>query len=360
MDTIRKISNIIINHKEERKEGEEKIGLLNGKMGTCLFLFHSYKATGNILYKEHTEALLNDIYKNITPSSPTFESGLAGIGWGIEYLINNEFCKGNSNDILREIDSCIFRLHQEKEKITLNLTTGLGGYLLYIIKRIENNKKYERNSIRKEQALINQDLFRQIIDRINTEAASAFFFLNKDLYIDFFNVFPHIIYIMRKALSLNLYNEKILCILKQWAFNFEVSSPRLHIHRLLLAISLKEANDSLEVPIFNQVINNLLSSINYEILSTEYNPYSFSLIDGWHGFVFTLKKASITFDKNIPNYESLDKIRYKTIQIHKTAFENYIDKLQDPSKDMTMPRLGIKSGLAGAGLLYLFFPDAFV
>ena len=68
------------------------LGLLDGKMGICIFFYLYARQTGSKLYEELGGYLLDEIYKEITQSASIgFAKGLCGIAWGIEYLIQNDF-----------------------------------------------------------------------------------------------------------------------------------------------------------------------------------------------------------------------------------------------------------------------------
>jgi len=84
------------------------LGLFHGKIGIALFFYHYCQHTGNVVYSDYADDLLDNILDNIHTYLPsTFESGLTGIAWGIEYLIQNNFVLGNSNEICEDIDAHI-------------------------------------------------------------------------------------------------------------------------------------------------------------------------------------------------------------------------------------------------------------
>ena len=68
------------------------LGLYNGKMGMVIFFFHYARYTGNSLYEDFAEEFLNEILENLHTETPiSFKRGLAGIGWGMLYLIKQGF-----------------------------------------------------------------------------------------------------------------------------------------------------------------------------------------------------------------------------------------------------------------------------
>jgi len=114
------------------------IGLYHGKMGIVLFFAHYARYTGNSLYEDFAGDLLDEVYEGIHPAtSDDFESGLCGIGWGIEYLIQNGFLEGDADVTLAEVDA---RMMERDLRRTTNysMRTGLEGISCYITKRLHN------------------------------------------------------------------------------------------------------------------------------------------------------------------------------------------------------------------------------
>jgi hypothetical protein len=113
-------------------------GLYHGKMGLVLFFVHYGRYTGNSLYDDFAGELLEDICEDIHTEMPTdFENGLCGIGWGIEYLLQNGFMEGDSDEVLSDIDKKI--MERDIRRITdMDFRTGLAGISCYIQKRINS------------------------------------------------------------------------------------------------------------------------------------------------------------------------------------------------------------------------------
>ena len=116
------------------KSGEENdIGICNGKMGLVLFFVNYSKFTRNSIYEDMADELMNEITEEIHNDLPIgFESGLSGIGWGIEYLIQKRFLEGNSLEICEEIDKKL--MEKDPRRMTdYTIETGLGGILHYVL-----------------------------------------------------------------------------------------------------------------------------------------------------------------------------------------------------------------------------------
>ncbi|MDR0835309.1 MAG: hypothetical protein LBN11_01850 [Tannerella sp.] len=142
------------------------IGLYHGKMGIVLFFAHYGRYTGNSLYDDFAGELLDEIYEDIhAGTSIDFENGLCGIGWGIEYLLQNGFMEGDSDEVLSEIDQKI--MERNIRRITdTSFRTGLGGISCYIRKRNDSpgrnrQKKPFDETYLKEWKAIAQDAIKQ-------------------------------------------------------------------------------------------------------------------------------------------------------------------------------------------------------
>jgi hypothetical protein len=105
-------------------------------MGVILFFARYGRYTGNSLYDDFAGELLDEIYEDIHAEvSIDFENGLCGIGWGIEYLLQNGFMEGDSDDALSEIDQKI--MERDIRRMTdQSLRTGLVGISCYIQTRL--------------------------------------------------------------------------------------------------------------------------------------------------------------------------------------------------------------------------------
>lgn len=129
---LQRIANHLILHSRPLDD----VGLFHGKIGIILFFVHYARYADNFLYDDFACELLEEVCENISENLPVnLESGLCGIGWGIEYLIRNKFLEGDSNEMLKEIDRKIMERDLRRIEDT-SLATGLLGISHYIYERI--------------------------------------------------------------------------------------------------------------------------------------------------------------------------------------------------------------------------------
>lgn len=112
-------------------------GLFYGKMGLTIFFAHYNKYTSDRLYEtiadELMEQVLEETHKGL---SLGIGSGLSGIGWGIEYLIQNGFMEGDCVEICEEID-CKIMETDPRRLMDMSLEDGLEGLLNYVLAHIK-------------------------------------------------------------------------------------------------------------------------------------------------------------------------------------------------------------------------------
>lgn len=100
--------------------GIESPGLLNGKMGLCVYLFVMGRKMEDGKMSQMAEDILRQILGNLRScSSLGFAEGLTGEALGLAYLVRENYVEGDVNDILLEVDQCIFK------KVSGNFTVGM-------------------------------------------------------------------------------------------------------------------------------------------------------------------------------------------------------------------------------------------
>lgn len=125
------VNNLILN-----SSNLQNLGLYRGKMGIILFFYHYAQYSRNIIYEDFANELIDELCDELTTQLPTtFDDGLCGIGWGLEYLIQNNFVEGDSNEILREFDLKIMERNIKRIN-DFSFDTGLAGIVYYVYSRL--------------------------------------------------------------------------------------------------------------------------------------------------------------------------------------------------------------------------------
>lgn len=92
-------------------------------------------------YRTCSRFLVDSVMDQLTTTvSIDFANGLSGIGWGIEYLIQNNYMKGCGADILQNLDERIMQFDVTRFK-DWSLEKGLLGILHYVLYHLQGANK---------------------------------------------------------------------------------------------------------------------------------------------------------------------------------------------------------------------------
>ena len=117
--------------------GMSDIGLFDGKMGIILSLITYSRKTKHKAIEEVADFLMNQVLESMTNISPlSFSNGLTGIGWAIEYLIQNGYMPGCGADICTDIDNKLMS-YDIRRVGDFSLENGIYGWLHYIVAHIQ-------------------------------------------------------------------------------------------------------------------------------------------------------------------------------------------------------------------------------
>jgi len=152
----------------------QDVSLFYGKTGMCLFLFLYARRTGNPWYEDFAGRLLDDVCSHLSSSLPvSFADGLCGIGWSIEFLKQEGFIEGDTDEILSEIDAKV--MERDVRRISdPSFEYGIGGIAAYVHCR--------QNSLRKKPHTpfdtIFKDELKKSCERLSVDDSSDFLELN--------------------------------------------------------------------------------------------------------------------------------------------------------------------------------------
>ena len=117
-------------------------GLMTGNAGTALFLFlagdrkddEAILEQGARALAQSTQSIRMQLDQSSDPDrlNVSFDSGLAGIGWAMDYLLKNDFIDGTLDELYGATDAVIFRNMmtdvQEPDLRNLAHAVGIGIY----------------------------------------------------------------------------------------------------------------------------------------------------------------------------------------------------------------------------------------
>lgn len=324
-------------------------GLMHGSTGLSIFLYNLGKKNGNPEFIKTADKILDTIFNNLEANVPLdFENGLAGIGWGIEYLIQNNFVEGNPDEILEDIDNKVFRILNEESITSFEITNGLTGYLFYLIGRLKTISSPDSIAQR-----INKELFILTINKIYDVVTPQFPYIVKEICFDITWRYAVLLRGLRDAFRLNIYNEKIICMIKQWLPNLEAYLPSMHINRLYLALVLKQIHSQIPDSRIERQIKILMYGTDFGVVLNEVDPNQKCLRFGLPGFLIIMNQAKYIMPLNYPNYTLL-------CESYQVLLKEYLEsqmtiQLSDFKSEKT--KFGLSEGIAGIGLLNLLLPE---
>lgn len=132
-------------------------GLYYGKAGNVILLYLLAKRFRDPLLSEKASALLNSIGDSIAEiENLDFARGLAGIGWAIECVAQNNFLEMNTNEILEDIHDVLYKSIVYTSDNNISLAYGTLGKFNYFLSRYKSkNQNTQRlKNIFHEECLI--------------------------------------------------------------------------------------------------------------------------------------------------------------------------------------------------------------
>lgn len=125
-------------------------GLIHGKMGIAVFFFHYAQFTGNELFADYAMDVIGEMLNQIHVNSPAdYEKGIAGIGVGIDYLIQNNFLDVE-DDICEDFDDRMYRAVMYDPWQDFSKYDGVTGYGQYWMTRVG----YQTPSVKARECLL--------------------------------------------------------------------------------------------------------------------------------------------------------------------------------------------------------------
>ena len=140
VDDLKKITETIM----RRADTGDELGLLYGKMGLVVYFFHYARFTGNQTYEDFAMALMDSLQEQLYKCSTIdYGYGLAGIGTGIEYLVQNGFVEADTNEALEDFDVKIADMTALSDRTDGSLLTGISGIGRYFLFRIAGTNAHD-------------------------------------------------------------------------------------------------------------------------------------------------------------------------------------------------------------------------
>lgn len=351
----------------------QNIGLMHGKTGHAVLFYHLTRQTENSAFETFAEELIDDIIPVLSTHLPVdFENGLAGIGWGIEYLIQNHFLEADPDEVLEDFDKQIFLKFMESTPTNIGLLDGVIGTGHYFLMRVRGAKQKQKTVI----AETNRIALQQICDHLNlmlSQPANLLNLTKEPLYhpvsinrtekthIDPVPVFeitwnlPVLIDFLTEMLELNMPQNNLMILLTRILIPLQSSCqlPILQCNRLLLLLSMIKLKNKLQMKLGNvkneismltdMIAEKIMDGFDKEKYDKELESLNFAIRNGIPGIALIHQKL----------YEQTGDLEYKneySTLLNKFIPEEFVRQFRydysNPSK-INEQQLGILQGIAG-------------
>lgn len=120
--------------------------LMGGTVGIALFYFYYSRYTKDQTFYDKGSLLIGKIFEYINAGNDyhTFAGGLAGFGWLIEHLNQNDFIDCDTNEMLYYLDEYIYnKMILDIENENFDYLHGAQGAGIYFLSRVKKNSKVE-------------------------------------------------------------------------------------------------------------------------------------------------------------------------------------------------------------------------
>ena len=121
---------------------------MNGYMGKIISLFSLYQKTREPKWESQAESLLNTVLEKSYRNSPlSYGEGLCGVGYGLEYLLQNHIVEGEADEVLSDIDTLVLNEINRRTLQGLNIDDGILGLAYYLYCRLHYRTESEKKVV---------------------------------------------------------------------------------------------------------------------------------------------------------------------------------------------------------------------
>lgn len=325
---------------------ENDLGLMHGKLGLSIYFHQLARKTENKDFQKIAENLVEEISEKlgIAKLSMDFENGLAGISWGISYLVKSGFVEADLDDVLGELDDQIYRfLEDQKANLTSNFKNGLIGFLFYCLDRLDSALKSGHSSNIYIFQKLGSELLNQLGQLVEEERLRE---REPSLFSVFWDI-PLTLIVLAKSKRLQVHPKKVDRILDCLNPYLNSLFPILHSNRLYLLLGIESVLKESENSDLRNHALFLERSIDMNVIyNFECKNLNVGIMDGVCGLGLIGKELEVLTAKNhfIPSYEMIFN------KISNAVFwedDNFYSSLRE--------NIGLFSGLSGIGFTLLEF-----
>lgn len=270
----------------------DNLGLMHGKMGIAIYFFHLARETKSSIYEDYAGELIDEIYEEISIHTPCdFGNGLAGIGWGIEYLVQNGFIDADTDEVLEEFDKRIIHEITYHTPENIGVLKGLAGYVVYFSKRVKECVDKNNDTIANQDALLKAiNLLEQYV--INNQDD---LWTESDRFDITWNL-PMVLWVLGELFESGICQKEAECIIQNILKHLVINNYCLQLQSNCLLLSLaieklKHSNfEQFSYTFLDNLSRKLQTNLEKESISKELAPNSAFLQYGTGGVAWIYKQ----------------------------------------------------------------------
>ncbi len=319
---------------------EHNEGLLHGKMGIAIYLFHLSAQLKGQKYIELANELIDQIYDGIGMKTiPTdFENGLAGIAWGIEHLVKSGFLEADTDEILRDIDDKIFLYITTNQHIPIDLKNGLLGYGYYLLSRLKGKDLKHA----KDHDFLLKRLLITVINSMYEMIEEKEEIFREPIHFDSTWNLPFILTFLSEVRALNIYTHKIDIMQKRLSLIARAVYPINFGNRLFLLLSMGKVNVISKIVAFQEHSFLLKDGLDEEKILKQFQDKNVLVDHGLAGIQLILGRCNSPDKKH--------EFRDLPLKIAKRISTSEFWESVEKKEKIHAGNLGLLSGLAGVGM----------
>ncbi|MDE5560673.1 MAG: hypothetical protein K2J00_02535 [Bacteroidaceae bacterium] len=327
-----------------------EVGLFKGKIGVCVALYVISKETRDMELEKQADALLAECLSKIQyVKDLSIDKGLTGIGLALMFLIANNYAEGDIDDVLEDIDAYLYKnLKNDSIKYGMSCTSGLVGFLMYLVERLSLGQ--DRSAIPYQ---LNAALLRLVVDKLEEQLPKQLDNCTKDVYTSAINNIPILFIYFKKALDLGLYNNKILVCIRLWSSYIVTHMPYYGINRLYLAVALAYMNGTVQNQLIEKYVRQLLSTIDVDNLCKETSAEIMNINEGLF-FVEILLLAAERLFLGTDFQKRCHRVRIGIQQSHNERYKDFIT-----CRTLKDADLSLVNGFIGVECINAIYPYVF-
>lgn len=252
-----------------QRQLKKTIGLVNGNMGLAINVYYLSNHLSDDSLVPLAESLLEQVFIDVNSSHKIhFSTGLAGLGWAIDHLIDKKFVEGSAEQVLEDVERAIVRTLRVVSLKDHGLLDGYLGISRYYIDKLNCSHNVNSQSLQVLDAKLS---LISIIDQMYLHLTSLNYQISQFQVGLLYWPEPEYIRQLGDLYTLDLFNSKIEKIIQKIEDKilFTLKYMDNSVAKLLLLSSFKHLHQNFHLTerSISFIDEELLGISNYELIN---------------------------------------------------------------------------------------------